>query len=128
VGLVVIIPSLPGGGIPRGTVTEAGRSPTVRFRELDMGITEHYHHSSLVVFSSQCIRKQAIRVVPIAIVVDGQIIMNKVKKPSGKGTISTHEMRSQFGRILQAVKAGRSLTLTYREPGSEPPSRPRPTF
>ncbi len=28
--------------------------------------------------------------------------------------ISTHEMRFQFGRILRAVKAGRSLTLTYR--------------
>jgi antitoxin (DNA-binding transcriptional repressor) of toxin-antitoxin stability system len=29
-------------------------------------------------------------------------------------TISTHEMRFQFDRVLQAVKAGRALTLTYR--------------
>jgi antitoxin (DNA-binding transcriptional repressor) of toxin-antitoxin stability system len=47
----------------------------------------------------------------INIIID---IMKPVKKPSGRGSISTHEMRFQFGRILQAVKAGRSLTLTYR--------------
>lgn len=29
-------------------------------------------------------------------------------------TISTHEMRFQFERVLRAVKAGRALTLTYR--------------
>lgn len=29
-------------------------------------------------------------------------------------TISTHEMRFQFDRVLRAVKAGRALTLTYR--------------
>ena len=29
-------------------------------------------------------------------------------------TISTHEMRFEFDRVLQAVKAGRALTLTYR--------------
>ena len=29
-------------------------------------------------------------------------------------TISTHQMRFQFDRVLQAVKAGRALTLTYR--------------
>ena len=40
--------------------------------------------------------------------------MKMTKKPSNGGTISTHEMRFQFGRVLQAVKAGRSLTLTYR--------------
>ena len=40
--------------------------------------------------------------------------MKTVKKPSSQGSISTHEMRFQFGRVLQAVKAGRSLTLTYR--------------
>jgi len=28
--------------------------------------------------------------------------------------ISTHEMRFEFGRVLRAVKAGQSLTLTYR--------------
>ena len=32
----------------------------------------------------------------------------------GAETISTHEMRFQFRRVLRAVKAGRSLTLTYR--------------
>ena len=40
--------------------------------------------------------------------------MKTVSKPSSQGSISTHEMRFQFGRVLQAVKAGRSLTLTYR--------------
>ena len=41
-------------------------------------------------------------------------IMKTLKKPSSRGSISTHEMRFQFGRVLQAAKAGRSLTLTYR--------------
>jgi antitoxin (DNA-binding transcriptional repressor) of toxin-antitoxin stability system len=41
-------------------------------------------------------------------------IMNTPKRPTNQGNISTHEMRFQFGRVLQAVKAGRSLTLTYR--------------
>ena len=41
-------------------------------------------------------------------------IMKQMKKPSSRGSISTHEMRFQFGRVLQAAKAGRSLTLTYR--------------
>jgi prevent-host-death family protein len=40
--------------------------------------------------------------------------MNSAKHPAEPGTISTHDMRFQFGRILRAVKAGRSLTLTYR--------------
>jgi prevent-host-death family protein len=40
--------------------------------------------------------------------------MKTAIKPSDRDSISTHEMRFQFGRILQAVKAGRSLTLTYR--------------
>jgi prevent-host-death family protein len=43
--------------------------------------------------------------------------MNTAKKPSRQAngsTISTDEMRFQFARVLQAVKAGRSLTLTYR--------------
>jgi prevent-host-death family protein len=40
--------------------------------------------------------------------------MIRAKKSSSNGTISTHEMRFQFDRVLQAVKAGRSLTLTYR--------------
>lgn len=40
--------------------------------------------------------------------------MKPKKKPSSRGSISTHEMRFQFGRVLQAAKAGRSLTLTCR--------------
>jgi prevent-host-death family protein len=40
--------------------------------------------------------------------------MKTAKKSSSRGSISTHEMRFQFGRVLQAVRAGRSLTLTYR--------------
>ena len=40
--------------------------------------------------------------------------MKPVKKALRGGSISTRDMRFQFGRILQAVKAGRSLTLTYR--------------
>lgn len=40
--------------------------------------------------------------------------MKAKAKPGGTGTISTDEMRFQFGIVLQAVRAGRSLTLTYR--------------
>jgi prevent-host-death family protein len=40
--------------------------------------------------------------------------MKTTKQLSDRGNISTHEMRFQFGRVLRAVKAGRSLTLTYR--------------
>jgi prevent-host-death family protein len=40
--------------------------------------------------------------------------MKRTKRPGNRGSISTHEMRFQFSRILQAVRAGRSLTLTYR--------------
>jgi prevent-host-death family protein len=40
--------------------------------------------------------------------------MKTTKKPASRGSISTHEMRFQFDRVLQAVRAGRSLTLTYR--------------
>ncbi len=40
--------------------------------------------------------------------------METDKQQSGRGSISTHEMRSEFARVLQAVKAGRTLTLTYR--------------
>src|SRR5437667_12261716 len=44
------------------------------------------------------------------------IILNimKASKNETSETISTHEMRFQFDRVLRAVKAGRSLTLTYR--------------
>jgi antitoxin (DNA-binding transcriptional repressor) of toxin-antitoxin stability system len=40
--------------------------------------------------------------------------MKRTKKHSNRGSISTHEMRFQFGRGLRALKAGRSLTLAYR--------------
>jgi antitoxin (DNA-binding transcriptional repressor) of toxin-antitoxin stability system len=40
--------------------------------------------------------------------------MKTAKASSARGSISTHEMRFQFGRILRAMKAGRPLTLTYR--------------
>ena len=40
--------------------------------------------------------------------------MKPAKPPLNQASISTHEMRFQFGRVLRAVKAGRSLTLTYR--------------
>ena len=43
------------------------------------------------------------------------ITIMKTSKASAAATISTHEMRFQFGRVLRAVKAGRSLTLTYRK-------------
>ena len=43
------------------------------------------------------------------------IIMKKsAKKPAVYDSISTHQMRFEFERVLRAVKAGRSLTLTYR--------------
>jgi prevent-host-death family protein len=39
----------------------------------------------------------------------------KIRKTHRAGdTISTHEMRFKFDRVLRAVKAGQSLTLTYR--------------
>jgi antitoxin (DNA-binding transcriptional repressor) of toxin-antitoxin stability system len=38
----------------------------------------------------------------------------KISENRARQTISTHEMRFQFDRVLQAVKAGRALTLTYR--------------
>jgi len=38
----------------------------------------------------------------------------KVSKNDASQTISTHEMRFQFDRVLRAVKTGRALTLTYR--------------
>ena len=40
--------------------------------------------------------------------------MKAAKKTGPVELISTHEMRFQFSRILRAMKAGRSLTLTYR--------------
>jgi prevent-host-death family protein len=36
------------------------------------------------------------------------------RKPARYDSISTHQMRFEFERVLRAVKAGRSLTLTYR--------------
>jgi prevent-host-death family protein len=40
--------------------------------------------------------------------------MKAPRKSRSSETISTHEMRFQFERVLRAVKAGRALTLTYR--------------
>jgi len=40
--------------------------------------------------------------------------MKQSKALGTSNTISTHQMRFQFERVLKAVKAGRSLTLTYR--------------
>ena len=40
--------------------------------------------------------------------------MKRRTKQAKGDTISTHDMRFQFKRVLRAVKAGRSLTLTYR--------------
>ena len=40
--------------------------------------------------------------------------MKVSKRPGTSNTISTHQMRFQFDRVLKAVKAGKSLTLTYR--------------
>ncbi|HVM47888.1 MAG TPA: type II toxin-antitoxin system prevent-host-death family antitoxin [Candidatus Acidoferrum sp.] len=40
--------------------------------------------------------------------------MKTAKPRPSPNRISTHEMRFQFSRVLSAVKAGRSLTLTYR--------------
>ena len=41
-------------------------------------------------------------------------IMKASRKAGAPEVISTHEMRFEFERVLRAVKAGRSLTLTYR--------------
>jgi prevent-host-death family protein len=40
--------------------------------------------------------------------------MKASRKAGAPEVISTHEMRSEFERVLRAVKAGRSLTLTHR--------------
>jgi len=42
------------------------------------------------------------------------IMKRRSKKPAIYDSISTHQMRFEFERVLRAVKAGRSLTLTYR--------------
>ena len=36
------------------------------------------------------------------------------KKPTACESISAHQMRFEFERVVKAVKAGRSLILTYR--------------
>src|SRR4029453_4125271 len=41
-------------------------------------------------------------------------IMKTFRKSRGSDTISTDQMRFEFGRVLRAREAGRSLTLTYR--------------
>ena len=40
--------------------------------------------------------------------------MKRSKTSPAADWISTHEMRFEFSRVLRAVQAGRSLTLTYR--------------
>ena len=40
--------------------------------------------------------------------------MKTSQKAGATDIISTHQMRFEFERVLQAVKGGRSLTLTYR--------------
>ncbi len=40
--------------------------------------------------------------------------MKTLSKNRSGQIISTHQMRFQFDRVLRAVKAGRALTLTYR--------------
>ena len=42
------------------------------------------------------------------------IMRNSTKKRIAADSISTDQMRFEFERVLRAVKAGRSLTLTYR--------------
>jgi antitoxin (DNA-binding transcriptional repressor) of toxin-antitoxin stability system len=51
----------------------------------------------------------------------GRNIIIKIMKPQKRPkrvthaeTISTHDMRFKFDRVLRAMKEGRSLTLTYR--------------
>ncbi len=41
-------------------------------------------------------------------------IMKASSLPAEVDTISTHQMRFEFGRVLRAVRLGRPLTLTYR--------------
>jgi antitoxin (DNA-binding transcriptional repressor) of toxin-antitoxin stability system len=38
----------------------------------------------------------------------------RAKRATQVDTISTHDMRFKFDRVLRAMKEGRSLTLTYR--------------
>ena len=42
------------------------------------------------------------------------VIMKTAKSSTASDSISTHEMRFEFSRVLRAVRAGRPLTLTYR--------------
>lgn len=41
-------------------------------------------------------------------------MIKRTKKRPAADSISTDQMRFEFERVLRAVKAGRSLTLTYR--------------
>ena len=45
-----------------------------------------------------------------------QIITLNIMKPASApaSDISTNDLRFDFGRVLKAVRAGRTLTLTYR--------------
>ena len=42
------------------------------------------------------------------------VIMKAAKSSTPSDSITTHEMRFGFSRVLKAVRAGRPLTLTYR--------------
>ena len=42
------------------------------------------------------------------------LIMKSAASSAAADFISTHEMRFEFSRVLRAVRAGRPLTLTYR--------------
>jgi prevent-host-death family protein len=42
------------------------------------------------------------------------IMKRDSRNPAASESISTHQMRFEFERVLKAVKSGRSLTLTYR--------------
>lgn len=41
-------------------------------------------------------------------------IMKASRNNRANQTISTHQMRFEFSRVLRAMKGGRALTLTYR--------------
>jgi prevent-host-death family protein len=75
------------------------------------GLANDADDRKLLVHNCAAVAAQGLDLPVINIIID---IMKTMKKPSSRGSISTDEMRFQFGRVLQAAKAGRSLTLTYR--------------
>ncbi len=81
---------------------------------------EHHKSHSPWYDNTHCFRhwRQMIRIYYRALTAtQANVILSIMKAPkpaSRRDTISTHEMRFEFDRVLRAVKAGRSLTLTYR--------------